>query len=87
MQVTPYRRDKFLKLLDGVTPLSFTFFYWNSMVECDRILDWCFKQNLKGQKLFQWLEENFPKSPLGSAQFILKKCGEDRQILYGRDFR
>jgi hypothetical protein len=84
--VTPWRRDKFLKLMDGVSQLSFTFFYWNSMTECDRILDWCLRNNLKGTRLFSWLEENHPKSPLGSAQAILAKCGEDRAIIYGRDF-
>ena len=89
IQLSPERRLKMLKVIDGHPGLPTVMFHWHKFRRCDEILDWLLLNRMTGNTLFAWLRGEFEMGTLSMARFILMKIDkekEERPILVGRDY-
>lgn len=90
MTLSSLRRKLMLEIIDGqqgVPPLMFHLH--QHYKNCDRMLNWLVKNNLKGKKLLDWIKVEHKGSPLAACSYILGKVNRENgnfKIILGKDF-
>lgn len=88
--MTPYRRDRFLRVVDGCAPLVNIMAHWNKLHRCDEILEFCIRSHLTGKDLLAWMRAHYGQFIFAPAQEILRRIDRDaapKTLLLDRDFR
>lgn len=91
-QMSPERRERFLKVLAEQTANSHMLYFMYVMerlTRCDEALDWLIKNRITGSNFLAFVKE-YKLTPLSLAQLIFRliaKEQEVRPIVYGKDFQ
>lgn len=85
-KMSPWRREKIFRVIDGNQDLFVPMFHWNQFVRCDDLLEWCLRHHLTGSSLSVFISRH---GILAAAQEILRRI--DRfavasPVIMGRDY-
>jgi hypothetical protein len=87
--MTPRRREKLLRVMDGKLELTVYLWHWNQHRRCDQILDWLIQNRLTGGRLSSWISGQFRGSILEPLRHILQRIDRDpepKPVIVGTDY-
>jgi len=88
--ISPQRREKFFKVLDGEQQLLPLIFFLSKSTRVDQMLDWLIQHKITGKALIEWVKLEQNQSFLFTAQEITKWMDGDREyrvLEFGKDFK
>lgn len=85
----PVRKELILKTINGDINLVETMHSLTRYRDCDRILKWLLRNNIKGSNLSDWIKINHSNSILNMVKFVVKCANNEREIkpiIYNKDW-
>lgn len=71
--MTPARRDRFLRVMDGFPDLRWVFVKWNDQPRCDEVLDWLVAHHMTGKRLAEYFFHQFGPKPMSGFDWVLSR--------------
>lgn len=76
-QLTPYRRELMLKVMNGDQTLAPIMFKWNFKYGVEDVLRYLLHQGMTGPSLSMWMSQTYGPNIHEPFIYLLKQCGQD----------